>query len=205
MKKLVKMVGLLLIAGALLAGCNKDADGPADIVTNEVVLSNGTWESEQLMVGESESSGGSSSFKMEDKSTFDVDGEKITLKSNWNSIIMQTTYPDSANDATIQAVKEFYDMIATFATLGGKTASSTQEGKTLTFSMSGDSTAAELAQMNDEMSSASEYKAQFPSSAVIKTNERQTVYEITWSENYDDPEMNIVSLPCTCTMTIKKQ
>ncbi|MCR4900562.1 MAG: hypothetical protein K5907_07085, partial [Treponema sp.] len=116
MKKLLKMVGLLLIAGALLAGCQKDADANnANIETEEIKLSNGTWESKQVTTGESTSGGGTSSIKVEDKSTFDIDGEKITLKTNWNSITMKTTYPDNTPDDTISSVKSMYDLICAFA------------------------------------------------------------------------------------------
>ena len=206
MKKLVKMVGLLLIAGALLAGCKKDADSnAADIETTEIKLSDGTWESEELITGESTSGGGSSSIKVEDKSTFDVSGETVTLKSNWNSMTMKTTYPDSTPDDTIASVKSFYEMICAFATFGGKTASVNLEGKTLTFSMEGEANASELEEMNAEMGSTSEYQTQFPANVKILTNEKKTIYKISWSQDYNDDTMNIDSFPCTCTMTIKKK
>ena len=209
MKKLTKIFGLMLIAGALVMGCKKDAgsDSTADIETTEITLSNGTWESNQKINGEVTSGGMSSTIDIKDKTTFEVSGENITIKSSWTSMTTTTTYPDSMSDEDIAQMKSIYDMMASIMTLGGKTAESKQEGKKLTFSMSGDASAREIEEMNAEMETTTEYKSQIPSTAKILTNEKKTVYKITWTGDYEeDMTGGGSSYPsCNYEMTLKKK
>lgn len=209
MKKLTKIFGLMLIAGALVMGCKKDAgsDSTADIETTEITLSNGTWNCEQLIKGETTIGDVSSSIDVKDKTTFDVSGENITITSSYTSMTTATTYPASMSDEDLDEMVETYKFVLGYMALAGKTGEAKRDGKKVTLTIAGDASASEIEQMNAEMGTTTEYKSQIPSTAKILTNEKKTVYKVTWSEDYKEDSLTGPSYtyPCSYEMTLKKK
>ena len=200
MKKLTKLFGLLLVAGALLTGCQQNVD----IDTDEIKLSNGKWEMNSKVVetenGKTMGLSYESSQTTKGKSTFKVSGDDMEYLSGSTSLSGKIEFPADTNDATIEFAK---GMIETMLPSGTELK---QEGTTFSYSYSATATEDDIKGQNEGNPKVSSMSKSLPKAARIQTNKKKTEYKISWEEeskDTTDPE-NPESSKTTYLYTIKK-
>lgn len=195
MKKLIKFLGLLLVAGAMFVGCKQEAN----IDTNEVKLSNGKWDIVSSMSTKTKRGGYTGSVSNTSSETINVSGDTYTYISYSGNQSVSFTLPEGTDEAALRT-------LAALMTGGDEDDEDkptvTINGTTLTITDSYTATAEEIAKMNEDENKISEdYTSNYPEGTVIKTNKKKTEYKITWvvaAEDEDDFDMNYV-------ITMKKQ
>ncbi len=216
MKKLLKMVGLLLIAGALFVGCGhspKDEDKPAN--TNN---SNSNSSSSN---NSGSNSGSNSGYVLsENISDINVAATSITLANgNWERIQVcnaentsrnstagkKIDYTYSINGDTISLTEgemQYFQAITYSDSSELSTRKSNAEtvaqtkkigGKNANVTVSGQTLKIEVSgnlsftdRMYEEPDTTAELIASFPSNATIKTNSDNSKYYITWTDDYEE-------------------
>ena len=174
MKKITKLFGLLLVAGAMLVGCKMEPN----IDTNEIVLANGNWEMEETGFYSETSSSGTETTNMTIKATISVSGDEVTYLSMSESGTISYTLSESATAAEVQAKKASAE---SFASMNGGTV--TVDGKTITITIPMRvATADEIANMNKGKDSISDLnKDCVENGGVIKRNKKKTEYNISYT------------------------
>lgn len=194
MKKITKLFGLLLVAGAMLVGCKMEPN----IDTNEIVLANGNWEMEYTAVetGTLEE-GYPETTNMTVKATVSISGDEITFVSMSQGGTQIVTFPETATDTEIQIVKGFLEIYA--ATVGGTV---TVDGKTITSTYPmRDCTEAEIAAMNIQKQKVSDWNDECTkNNGVIKTNRKKTEYNISYTSTSENSKGST-----SYTIHLKKQ
>ena len=174
MKKITKLFGLLLVAGAMLVGCKMEPN----IDTNEIVLANGNWEMEESGVYTATSPLGTETSNVTLKGTFSVSGDEITFLSLSQSSIETFTFSESATAAEVQAKKTSAEALA-----GKNGGTVTVDGKTITITIPMRvATEDELANMNKGKNAISDLnKDCVEYGGVIKRNKKKTEYNISYT------------------------
>ena len=178
MKKLTKLFGLLLVAGALLTGCQQNVD----IDTDELKLSNGKWEMNLKNTESFEGTEGGVSFKSsgteKEKDTFKVSGDAIEYLSASGSGSGKIEFPADTDATILEFAKE---MIAAGLPDGVELK---LDGTTFSYSYTYTATEDDLKAKNDSNPKVSEIK--FPKVARIQTNKKKTEYKISWETESTD-------------------
>ena len=195
MKKLIKFLGLLLVAGAMFVGCQQEAN----IDTNEVKLSNGKWDIVSSMSTKIKKGLYTGTLSYGSSETINVSGDTYTYISYSGNQSVSFTLPEGTDETALRT-------LAALMTGGGEDDEDkptvTINGTTLTITDSYTATAEEIEEMNEEEHKISEdYTSELPEGVVIKTNKKKTEYIVTWvvaAEDEDDFDSNY-------TMTMKKQ
>ena len=148
MKKITKLFGLMLVAGAMLVGCKMEPN----IDTNEIVLANGNWEMEETGFYSETSSSGTETTNMTIKATISVSGDEVTFLSMSQGSTDVYTLNDSATAADVENEKKDAEKYANI--VGG---SVTVDGKTITITIPMlAATDDEIAKMNKDKTTISE-------------------------------------------------
>jgi hypothetical protein len=193
MKKITKLFGLLLVAGAMLVGCKMEPN----IETNEIVLANGNWEMEETGFYSETSSSGTETTNMTIKATISVSGDEVTYLSMSESGTISYTLSESATAAEVQAKKASAESLA--SKNGGTV---TVDGKTITITIPMISaTDDEIAKMNKDKTTISELNQTCnENGGVIKRNRKKTEYTITYTITSSNPNST-----SNYTIHLKKQ
>ena len=192
MKKLVKILGLLLVAGALFVGCKQEAN----IETDEIKLSNGTWDLEMRAAYSVTQSTFSASFASGENITFKVEGETYTVtKGSYNYSVTYDFGSEAAASAAKAQLESYYKAEDGFSV--------STSGSKITVKSSQALDDEDIASMNKGDCNVSEFSAMFPEDAVIKTNKKKTEYKITYTEKADPDDEDDYDV--NYTVTIKKQ
>lgn len=196
MKKLTKLLGLLLVAGAMFVGCQQEAN----IDTNEVKLSDGKWDIVTSMSTKIKRGLYTGSLSYGSSETINVSGDTYTYISYSMNQGVSFTLPEGTDEKALTA-------FATAMTSGESDEGENKptvliNGTTITITNSTTATAEEIEEMNEQEHKISEdYTSELPEGVVIKTNKKKTEYIVTWvvaAEDEDDFDSNY-------TMTMKKQ
>lgn len=181
MKKLLKLLGLLLIAGALVVSCTPSGDDGK--TTDKIELSDGTWEMEST--GSASSSVTQNGMTVTEsvsyimKETFTVDGDNITVTAGSNTMKMTMEYPaDYASLLTM--MKPGLEEQGYTVTISGSKLTATQT------EVMDD---AEIAKMNAENPKVSELTDDLPEDAEITVNSNKTKYTVKFTEESMGQEM----------------
>ena len=182
MKKLIKVLGLLLLAGAMMTGCKGgDDEASATIETKEIKFSNGNWEMKQHIDCNSDVS----TFKMDQNYTYAISGNSVSLSAGNFSLTQVMNFPASVSDDEIASKKSNMETVAAWMSIGGLQSTVTTSGRSLTWKLSGSLSENEIDNQNIATSSVDDLMAQVPAGTKIYTNEKHTVYKVTWSGKYD--------------------
>ena len=194
MKKIAKLFGLLLVAGALLTGCQQNVD----IVTDDISLSSGKWDVYyKYTASETENMYGVSvklSFTQESKGTISVSGDSCTTLSQTSTMSETMTFPEGTPQATLDAA---------LAEAKEEISSATLNGLVISASETETATAAELEEMNKKSSKVSDFKKTFPEHSLIKTNKKKTEYAISYEKANSKDGVEVSKE--TWKATLKKQ
>ncbi|MBR4179821.1 MAG: hypothetical protein IKR45_03875 [Treponema sp.] len=197
MKKLVKILGLLLVAGALFVGCKQEAN----IDATEVKLSNGNWDMSFVMSATmSESDGYKMAMETKYSGAIKVEGETFTYLSYTATGSIIITCPSAevaalAKDTMNAEFEEWFE---------GDDFTVKVDGSKIIASASETATAEQLANMNKGTNLVSKvFDYSDVEGAVIKTNKKKTEYKITYTDKAD-PD-NEYDYDVNYTITIKKQ
>lgn len=167
MKKLLKFLGLLLVAGALFMSCQQNVD----ISTSEINLSDGTWAMTQTV----SVSYTDEEIKYSVKSGFDaniaVDGDAFTFKSVTENSTFSATVP-SGMSSILAATKEKWE-------------AEKEPGETIT--IDGNTITSKVSRKLSESELKEDYGGKYNSKHVekgfdgaeIKTNKSKTEYKLT--------------------------
>ena len=165
MKKLMSLIGLLFIAGALFTGCMQNTN--IDIA--EISLSNGTW----YIISKSNSSyedsnlGAEVVFKSKEvEQLCNISDGKGTFKSVKVVDKFSVKLPSGTKSATLITVKE------TLESKKDPDAEVIVEDTTVTMQSTRQASAEELAAANAEPFSAVNMEKNYPEKATIKTNKK---------------------------------
>ncbi len=193
MKKITKLFGLLLVAGAMLVGCKMEPN----IDTNEIVLANGNWEMEETVVATGTNTKGTETTNMTIKATISVSGDEVTFLSMSQGGTDVYTLNDSATAADVENEKKDAEKYANI--VGG---SVTVDGKTITITIPMISaTDDEIAKMNKDKTTISELNQTCnENGGVIKRNRKKTEYTITYTITSSNPNST-----SNYTIHLKKQ
>ena len=187
MKKLLKFMGLLLVAGALFMGCQQNVNVDSD----SIKLSDGTWDIDGTTSYSYEISSIKYSFSYFTDYTIKVAEKKFTYKKASGGLSASYTVPDSVPDSAMENYKkQVEEMYADEENVTIKVS-----GKTITVKISESATDEEIAKMNEVEHEAGDFAETFPDGAVIKTNKKKTEYKVTYTipaENEDDHEAKVV-------------
>ena len=195
MKKLVKILGLLLVAGALFVGCKQNVDIDAD----KIELSNGTWDITYTTSGTASEMGLTGTVEATSKEAIKVSGDTYTYLSSSYSV--KFTVECGSADAAAAAKAE---LEAVFAAAGEEDMPSVSvSGSKLVLTSTETSDADDIAAMNEDENLVSEFTGDLPEGATLKRNKSKTEYKLTFvrkadPDDEDDADMNI-------TVTIKKR
>lgn len=194
MKKLVKILGLLLVAGALFVGCKQEAN----IETDKVELSNGTWDLVQKGTATVSEDGYSVSISENYNVTFKVADKLVTFTKGSYGMSMTWGFGSSEEAAALKPTIE-----KMFGGEEGVTV--TASGSNVIVSASEDFDEEEIADMNKGELKASDFiDSYITDEAVIKTNKKKTEYLITWKEKDKNP-LGSDEIDVNYSITIKKQ
>ena len=194
MKKLVKLFGLLLVAGALFVGCKQNVDIDAD----KIELSNGTWDIKAELTGAYTEGALSGSIAYIMKEAIKVSGDKFTYLSESQTI--KVTLDCGSADAAAEA-KASYDK----AYAGNENAPTISvSGSKLIMSQTNDADAEDIAAMNEDENLVSELVGDFPEDATLKRNKSKTEYKLTYVEKADPDDEDDVDLKATVTFKKRK-
>ena len=169
MKKLLKFMGLLLVAGALFMGCQQNVD----IDTDEITLSDGTWDTNLNCNASYSDQGFSIKIATDTDEQYKVADKIATLKSSKTTYSYSVTLPDEATDAMVTAIKEKMELTKD----DGETV--TVKGKTITVKSTETMSAEDIAQ--EKPFTATLKKEDYPEGTVFKANKKKTEYKITYS------------------------
>ncbi len=187
MKKLIKCLGLLLLAGAMMTGCKGGNDeASATIETKEIKFSNGNWEMKQDIDCKSNVS----SLKMNQNYTYAISGNSVSLSSGNFSLTQVMNFPASSTDEDIANLKNNMEIVSGIMAMGGAQSTVTTSGRSLTWKLSGSLSENEIENQNIATSSVDDLMVQVPAGTKIYTNEKNTVYVITWSGKYEGEYSN---------------
>ncbi len=194
MKKLVKILGLLLVAGALFVGCKQEAN----IETDEIKLSNGTWDYVQKATGTVTEDLYSVSITSDFKMTFTVKDDNATVTKASEGMTLAWGFSSAEEAAALKPTIE-----QMFGDEEGFTV--TTSGSKVIVSGSEDYDADGIAEMNEGGLKVSDIKDSFVGDgAVIKTNKKKTEYSITWKDKEKNP-LGSGEIDVNYSITIKKQ
>lgn len=202
MKKIVKLMGLLLVAGAMFMGCKQEANTR----TTDFKLSNGNWElvadvttslddidEDELRVTLT------TTYKM--KQTFSVSGDAVTIKSmtiNGEDSVILPTLPSQSDVEKYKQIKEAQKEEGDTVTVNDNV---------ITLKYSHTATAEEIAAQNAENPKVSDIVNDFPQGVEIFTNKKKTEYKVYFPNTSTvnasvNPPLEFKS---KTTMTFKKQ
>ena len=215
MKKLTQMVGLLLMAGALVMGCKHD---PENVDSNNNQNSNTTTTTTTTSTGTPE-------LSIPDLTgiTQSVSGEMTFANGNWQRIEVYygsltspetsaaglkdtTNFTVSGNDVTVTGgniiryqqmkitdsdelnrVKGNCETAANVQKMGGKTATVDVNENTITYAISGNYNSNEIDTYDNYMyTEISDLYSDIPSGATKLTNADNTKYLITWTYEFTE-------------------
>ena len=197
MKKLVKILGLLLVAGALFVGCKQEVN----IDATEVKLSNGNWDVSFVMSATmSESDGYKMAMESKSSGAIKVDGETFTYLSYTSTGSIIITCPSA--EVAAAAKDTMNSQLAPF--FGEDDFTVKVDGAKIIASASETATAEQLAYMNKGTNLVSEaFDYSDEEGVVIKTNKKKTEYKITYADKADPDDEDDYDV--NYTITIKKQ
>jgi len=194
MKKLVKLFGLLLVAGALFVGCKQNVDIDAD----KIELSNGTWDIKAELTGAYTEGTLSGSIAYIMNEAIKVSGDKFTYLSESQTI--KVTLDCGSADAAAEA-KASYDKVYA----GNENAPTISvSGSKLIMSQTNNADAEDIAAMNEDENLVSEFTGDFPEDATLKRNKSKTEYKLTYVEKADPDVEDDVDLKATVTFKKRK-
>ena len=192
MKKLVKILGLLLVAGALFVGCKQNVDIDAD----KIELSNGTWDITSEASGAYTQGALSGSIAYISKEAIQVSGDKSTYLSVSQTI--KATFDCGSADAAAAAKAGFDEAYA-----GNENAPSISvSGSKLIMSQTYTADAEDIEEMNKDENLVSEF-GYLPEGATLTRNKSKTEYKITYVQKADPDDEDDADM--TVTVTIKKR
>ncbi len=199
MKKLVKILGLLLVAGALFVGCKQEAN----IDATEVKLSNGNWDISFVMSATmSESDGYKMAMESKSSGAIKVEGETFTYLSYTSTGSIIITCPSAEVAAAAAQDSDLLKLMMGEDIEGDFTVK--VDGSKIIVSASETATAEQLAYMNKGTHLVSKtFDYSDDEGVVIKTNKKKTEYKITYVEKADPDDENDYDV--NYTITIKKQ
>lgn len=177
MKKLLKLLGLLLIAGALVVSCTPSGDDGK--TTDTIELSDGTWEMEGTGTASATEQGVTTSVSMTEKLIFEVAGDDITFTSGTATMKMTMEYPPEYA-SYLAMMKETYEQQGYDVTVSGSKLTATQT------EVMDD---AEIAKMNAENSKVSTLTDDLPEDAEITVNSNKTKYTVNYTVESMGQEM----------------
>ena len=186
MKKLLKFMGLLLVAGALFMGCQQNVD----IDTDEITLSDGTWDYNKTTTVAYEQTSIKYSWNYFSEGTFKIADKKFTYIKWSVGTSASFTVPDSTPDSYMD---EYKKQVEKMPSLSGATV--TVNGKTITAKYTKSATADEIAEMNEGDLVAGDFAEGLPDDATIKRNKNKTEYKVTYTipaEDEDDYDAKVV-------------
>ena len=169
MKKLLKFMGLLLVAGALFMGCQQNVD----IDTDEITLSDGTWDANWNVSASYSDEGYKFKIATDTDEQYKVADKIATLKSSKTTYSYSMTLPDEATDAMITAFKEQMELSK------DDDETVTVKGKTITVKSTETMSAEDIAKAKP--TSATLEKEDFPEGTVFKANKKKTEYKVTYN------------------------
>ena len=184
MKKLIKLIGLLLIAGAMMTACKGgpgNDEASATIETKEIKFSNGNWEMKQKI----DCTSNVASLKLDQNYSYSISGDNVSLTAGNFSMTQVMNFPASASDDDIATFKSNMETISVIMTMAGSQSSVTSSGRSVTWKLSGTLDENDIESENLTTSSVNDLLADVPSGTKIYTNEKNTVYKIIWSGEYD--------------------
>ena len=189
MKKLLKFMGLLLVAGALFMGCQQNVD----IDTDEITLSEGDWSMNQnSSFTFTDEDGYKASISAGFTALITVEGDAFTFKSVTRESVFSVTCPSEAEANYLKAAWD----------LGKETGETvSQNGKTVTSKTSNKLTDAELKEDFGGKYSAKNVEKGFDG-AKLKTNKKKTEYKLSYK---DTRTYNGQSYDADVVITFKKK
>ena len=196
MKKLVKILGLLLVAGALFVGCKQEAN----IETDKIEFSNGKWDIVSTASAKmTDEDVGAFDMAIRYNETIQVTGDSYKYLKMSYTMSMTYEMPTEAEAAQLKQYLELQSGVTV-----------TVSGKKVTASKTTTADADEIADMNEDENKISEdySAADYPEGTIIKTNKGKTEYKISYkykSEGEDAEYSVFGDAEVTVTITIKKQ
>ncbi len=183
MKKLIKVLGLLLLAGAMMTGCKDGPDNDdATIPATEIHFSDGTWEMKEMVDCHSEVA----SLKLDQSYTYVISGDNVTVTAGSISMNQTITYPASTSDDEVARMRtNLQGMFQIFSFDTTKRYEVGGSGKTITLSISGTRSEDEIDNENISTSEIADLTIGLPADCTIMTNENNTVYKVTWEGDYE--------------------
>ncbi len=183
MKKLIKVLGLLLLAGAMMTGCKDGPDNDdATIPATEIHFSDGTWEMKEMVDCHSEVA----SLKLDQSYTYVISGDNVTVTAGSISMNQTITYPASTSDDEVARMRT--NLQTMFQWMSFDTTKRYEvggSGKTITLSISGNLSENEIENENISTTDIDDLIIDIPENCKIMTNENNTVYKITWEGDYE--------------------
>ena len=183
MKKLIKCLGLLLLAVAMMTGCKGGPDNDdATIPATEIKFSDGTWEMKEKIDCHSEVA----SLKLDQSYTYVISGDNVTVTAGSISMNQTITYPASYSDDEVASMRtNLQGMFQIFSFDTTKRYEVGGSGKTITLSISGTRSEDEIDNENISTSEIADLTIGLPADCTIMTNENNTVYKVTWEGDYE--------------------
>ncbi|MBR5033151.1 MAG: hypothetical protein IKX70_05745 [Treponema sp.] len=191
MKKYVKMLGLLLITGFVLAACGNETKDDLDVEVSEITLTNGKWKMSYSSSFEGlDASGASFVSTYVDSSRIQVSGDTLTIISGTYSQSYVYTFPESAAASDIEAFAQQkqeeqaeWEEEQETAGITVTTVSFEHTGRSVSITCAYEKTTKQIASQNQgaSVSAMNSGLLQDAENIVIKTNPGRTEYKITFS------------------------
>ena len=186
MKKYVKMLGLLLITGFVLAACGNETKD--DLGPDDIVLADGSWDMAYSSTFEGlDASGASFVSTYVDSSRIQVSGDTLTIISGTYSQSYVYTFPESTDESDIEAFAQQkqeeqaeWEEEQETAGITVTTVSFEHTGRSVSITCAYEKTTKQIERQN-QGGSVSGLSSGIPQNAVIKTNPGRTEYKITFS------------------------
>ena len=203
MKKYVKMLGLLLITGFVLAACGNGTKDDLDVEVSEITLTNGKWKMSYSSSFEGLDASGASFVSIwVDASRIQVSGDALEILGGTYSQSYVYTFPESAAASDIEAFaqqkkaeQDAWKVEQEAAGLTLTNVSFEHSGRKVSMTGAWKKTDAQITRQNQgaSVSAMNSGLLQDAEDIVIKTNSGRTEYKVTCSipavpADPDDPD-----------------
>ena len=208
MKKIVKLLGAILVVVVSLIACSNGSNDELDVEVSEITLADGSWDMSysSSFEGLDQTSGASFVSVFEDASKIQVSGDTLTILSGTYSQSYVYTFPETTAESVINAFaqqkkteQDAWKVQQEQADLTLTTVSFEHTGRTVSMTQAYEKTAEQIARQNQSgsVSAMNSGLLQDAQDIVIKTNSSGTAYKVTCSipadpDDEDDVDRDIV-------------
>ena len=198
MKKIVKLMGLLLVAGAMFIGCKQEAN----TLTTDFKLSNGKWEfvADVTMSEEFLEDGVkiTESMTYNTKEMLQVTDGAIKVLSATQKKEASVTFPEGTAQDVLDSAKALAEAKK------GEGDTVTVKGTTVTLTTTHTATDAEIEEENADNPKVSDIVNSFPKGVEIYTNKKKTIYKVYYPVTSSSSDGLTASSKTTMTFTKQK-